>query len=200
MHFALNIMRFHSYIGIFVILVMLLTCIAGCTQSSPQTAAQKSGSSSQVPGNPLISTTSPAPASPQTARSAGIDTTIDIHSNDFNCLDVQRELGVDYLYPDQKFRVWATSPGNGVGSVNVLFIDVSDRDRIQTSPPIWDAVKKTWIYEGLVPIVQFNDVTVPRETTMTIKKQGKYYLCADDRKETVMNDAMLRVPVKLTRI
>ena len=153
-----------------------------------------------VPGNPLISTTSPAPASPQTARSAGIDTTIDIHSNDFNCLDVQQELGVDYLYPDQKFRVWATSPGNGQESVNVLFIDVSDRDRIQTSPPVWDEVKKSWIYEGLVPIIQFNDVTVPRETTMTIKKQGKYFLCADDRKETGMNDAILRVPVKLTRI
>jgi hypothetical protein len=193
-------MRFHSYIGIFAILVILITCIAGCTQSSPQAVAQKSGSSPQVPGNPLISSASPAPASTQTARSAGIDTTIDIHSNDFNCLDVQKELGVDYLYPDQKYRVWATSPGNGQESVNVLFIDVSDRDRIQTSPPVWDAVKKTWIYEGLVPIVQFNDVTVPRETTITIKKQGKYYLCADDRKGTGTNDAMLRVPVKLTRI
>jgi hypothetical protein len=199
-HFTLNIMRFHSYIGIFAILVILLTCIAGCTQSSSQTAAPKSDTSPQVPGNPLISGTSPAPASTQTARSAGIDTTIDIHSGDFNCLDVQKELGVDYLYPDQKYRIWATSPGNGQESVNVLFIDVSDRDRIQTSPPVWDAVKKSWIYEGLVPIVQFNDVTVPRETTITIKKQGKYYLCADDRKGSMINDAMLRVPVKLTRI
>jgi hypothetical protein len=193
-------MRFHSYIGIFALLVILLTFTAGCTQSSPQTGVQKSGSNSQEPGNPLISGTSPAPASTQTARSAGIDTTIDIHSNDFNCLDIQKELGVDYLYPDQKYHVWAISPGNGPGSVNVLVIDVSDRDRIQTSPPLWDAVKKTWIYEGLVPIVQFNDVTVPRETTITIKKQGKYYLCADDRKGTGMNDAILRVPVKLTRI
>jgi len=153
-----------------------------------------------VPGKPLISGTSQTLTPAQTARSAGIDTTIDIHSNDFNCLDVQKELGEVYLYPDQKYRVWATSPENGQESVNILFIDVSDRDRIQTSPPVWDAVKKTWIYEGLVPIVQFNDVTVPRETTITIKKQGKYYLCADDRKESVMNDAILRVPVKLTRI
>jgi hypothetical protein len=193
-------MRFRTYIGIFALLVILLTCIAGCTQSSPQTAAQKTGSSPQVPSSPLISGTSPAPASTQTAQSAGIETTIDIHSNDFNCLDVQKELGVDYLYANQKYRVWATSPGNGQESVNVLFIDVSDRDRIQTSPPVWDAVKKTWIYEGLVPIVQFNDVTVPRETTITIKKQGKYYLCADDRKESIVNDAILRVPVKLTRL
>jgi hypothetical protein len=193
-------MRFRTYIGIFAILVILLTCIAGCTQSSPQTAAQKSSSSPQAPGNPLISSAATAPASTQTAQSAGIETTIDIHSNDFNCLDVQKELGVDYLYANQKYRVWATSPGNGPGSVNVLFIDVSDRDRIQTSQPVWDAVKKAWIYEGLVPIVQFNDVTVPRETTITIKKQGKYYLCADDRKGTGMNDAILRVPVKLTRI
>ena len=199
-HFTLNIMRFHTYIGIFAILVILLTCIAGCTQSASTTGAQKSGSSPQVPGNPLISSTSPTPASTQTALPAAIDTTIDIHSNDFNCLDVTQELGVDYLYPDQKYRVWATSPGNGQESVNVLFIDVSDRDRIQTSPPLWDAVKKTWIYVGLVPIVQFNDVTVPKETTITIKKQGKYYLCADDRKESIMNDAILRVPVKLTRI
>ena len=193
-------MRFRTYIGIFAILVILLTCIAGCTQSSPQTAAQKSSSSPQAPGNPLISSAATTPASTQTAQSAGIETTIDIHSNDFNCLDVQKELGVDYLYANQKYRVWATSPGNGPGSVNVLFIDVSDRDRIQTSPSVWDAVKKTWTYEGLVPIVQFNDVTVPRETTITIKKQGKYYLCADDRKGTGMNDAILRVPVKLTRI
>lgn len=82
----------------------------------------------------------------------------------------------------------------------MLFIDVSDRDRIQTSPPVWDEVKKSWIYEGLVPIIQFNDVTVPRETTITIKKQGKYFLCADDRKVTGTNDAILRVPVKLTSI
>lgn len=193
-------MRFHSSIVIFAILVILLTCTAGCTQSSPPTGVQKSGSSSQEPGNPLISGTSTAPTSTQTARSAGIDTTIDIHSNDFNCLDIQKLLGVDYLYPDQKYHVWATSPGNGPGSVNVLVIDVSDRDRIQTSTPSWDAVKKTWVYEGLVPIVQFNDVTVPRETTITIKKQGKYYLCADDRKGTGMNDVILRVPVKLTRL
>ena len=31
-----------------------------------------------------------------------------------------------------------------------------------------------------------------------IKKQGKYFLCADDRKGSMINDAMLRVPVKLT--
>jgi hypothetical protein len=193
-------MKYQTYIGIFVLLVILLTCTAGCTQSSPQTAAQKSGSNPSEPGNPLVSSTSPAPASTQTARSARIDTTIDIHTNDFNCLDIQKELGVDYLYPDQKYSVWATSPGNGPGNVNVLVIDVTDRDRIQTSTPVWDAVKKTWIYEGLVPIVQFNDVTVPRETTFTIKKQGKYYLCADDRKATGTNDVILRVPVKLTRV
>lgn len=193
-------MRFHTYIGIFALIVILLTCVAGCTQSSPQTAAQKSGSSPQEPGNPLISGTSQTPASTQTARSAGIDTTIDIHFNDFNCLDVQQELMVDYLYPDQKYRVWTSSPMSGTGSVNVLFIDVSDKERIQTSPPVWDAAKKTWIYEGLVPLVQFNDVTTPRETTITIKKQGKYFLCADDRKESSMNDAIIRVPVKLTRI
>jgi hypothetical protein len=191
-------MRYHVYIGIFAILVILLTCIAGCTSS--QTAAQKTGTGTQVPGNPGIGGTSQTLASTQASRTAGIDTTINIHFNDFNCLDVQKELGVDYLYPDQKYIVWASSPGSGTANVNVLFIDVTDKDRIQNVPPVWDAVKKTWIYEGLVPIVQLNDISSPQEKTITIMKQGKFFLCADDRKESAISDTILSVPVKMTRI
>jgi hypothetical protein len=144
--------------------------------------------------------TSQTPAYTQAARTAGIDTTINIHSNDFNCLDVTKELGVEYLYPDQKYTVWATFPEIGTANVNVLFIDTADKEKIQTVKPVWNDVAKTWAYEGLVPIVQFNDITKPQEKTITIKQQGKYYLCADDRQESGVNDAMLRVPVKLTRL
>jgi hypothetical protein len=38
------------------------------------------------------------------------------------------------------------------------------------------------------------------EKTFTIKTQSKYYICADDRKETGTNDDTYRVPVKLTRL
>lgn len=191
-------MRYHVYIGIFAILVILLTFIAGCTSS--QTAAQKTGTATQAPSNPVISGTTQILASTQSSRTAGIDTTINIHFNDFDCLDVQKELGVDYLYPDQKYIVWASSPGSGTANVNVLFIDVTDKDRIQNVPPVWDAVKKTWIYEGLVPIVQLNDISSPQEKTITIMKQGKFFLCADDRKESAISDTILSVPVKMTRI
>jgi hypothetical protein len=187
-------MRSHAYLCIFAVLVILLACTAGCT------APQKTGTGTQAPANPVMTVKSQTLASTQAARTAGIDTTINIHFNDFDCLDVTKELGVEYLYPDQKYTVWATSPGSGTANVNVLFVDVGDKEKIQTVPPVWDAVKKTWVYEGLVPIVQFNDITTPQEKTITIKKQGKYYLCADDRKESGVNDAVLRVPVKLTRL
>jgi hypothetical protein len=191
-------MRSHLYFGIFVLLVLLLACIAGCTSS--QTPLQKTVTVTQTPGNPVMTATSHTPIPAQITRSAGIDTTINIHFNDFNCLDVQQELGVDYLYPDQKYRIWASSPGANTVNVNVLFIDIADKEKIQNVPPAWDTIKKTWIYEGLVPIVQFNDVSTPQEKIITIKKQGKYFLCADDRKESGVNNDIFRVPVKLTRL
>jgi hypothetical protein len=197
-NFELNIMRSYAYVCIFAVLVILLSCTAGCT--APQTPPQKPDTSTQVPVNPVMTGTSQTPAYTQAARTAGIDTTINIHFNDFNCLDVTKELGVEYLYPPQKYTVWATSPESGTANVNVLFIGIADKEKIQTVKPVWNEVAKTWAYEGLVPIVQFNDITTPQEKTITIKEQGKYYLCADDRKESGVNDAMLRVPVKLTRL
>jgi len=184
-------MRSSTYLGIFSVLVILLACTAGCTV--PQPVPQKADTGTQA-------TVSQTLVSAQSAGTAGIDKTIDIHFNDFNCLDVQKELGVDYLYSGQKYIIWATSPAGTTANVNVLFLDVTDKDRIQNVPPVWDAVKKTWTYEGLVPIIQFNDITTPQEKTITITKQGKYYLCADDRKESGINDAVLRVPVKMTRV
>lgn len=191
-------MRSHALLGIFTVLVIVLICTAGCT--APQTPPQKTGPDTQAPANPVVTGTLQTLPSAQAARTAGIDTTINIHFNDFDCLDVQKELGVDYFYPEQKYVIWAASPLSGSVNVNVLFIDVSDKEKIQTVKPVWDAVAKIWVYEGLVPIVQFNDITTPQEKTITIKKQGKYYLCADDRKESGVNDAILQVPVKLTRL
>jgi hypothetical protein len=92
------------------------------------------------------------------------------------------------------------SPPNPPVNVNVLLVDVGDKEKLPTSPPVWNAITKTWDYEGIVPLVQFNDVSTPVEKTITIKNQGKYYLCADDRTGSAANDAVIRVPVKMTRV
>ncbi|MEI8331256.1 MAG: hypothetical protein WCF90_06365 [Methanomicrobiales archaeon] len=41
---------------------------------------------------------------------------------------------------------------------------------------------------------------MPEGKTFTIETQNKYYICADDRKETDMNDILLRLPVTLLRL
>jgi hypothetical protein len=127
-----------------------------------------------------------------------VDTTISIRYNDYNCLDIQEELGVVYLNPDQKYTIRVSPPNNPV-NVNVLLLDVGDKEKIQSVKPEWNAITKTWAYAGLVPLVQFNDVSTVQEKTVTIKNQGKYYLCADDRKESGVNANIIRVPVKITR-
>jgi hypothetical protein len=128
-----------------------------------------------------------------------VDTTINIHYNDYDCLDVQKELGVVYLNPDQKYTI-RVSPPNSQVNVNLLLLDVGDKEKLQAARPEWNAIAKTWEYEGIVPIVQFNDVSTTQEKTVTIKNQGKYFLCADDRKESGVNDVILRIPVKMTRV
>jgi hypothetical protein len=190
-------MRFKKYSVLFAMLVILLACASACT-TIPNTGS-----------NPSVTVTTAAPVTPamtaaasaqQTTKSSVLETTIDIHYNDFYCIALHKSLGVDYLYPDQKYTIWATSPASGTINVNVLLLKVDDYDKIQTVKPTWDAVKKTWVYEGIAPLVQLNDITVPQEKTITIKNQGKYFLCADDRKESGVNDAMFRVPVKITRL
>ncbi len=144
-----------------------------------------------------------APASTAAAaatKSSKIDTVISVHFNDIGCIDLQKELGVEYLYPDQKYKITAVSPNAAAVNVNVLFVDENDKLILGQTKPQWASLQKAWAYPGLVPVVQFNDITVPQEKTFTIKTQSKYYICADDRKETDMNDVMLRVPVTLTRL
>jgi len=191
-------MRFERYSFLFAVLVILLACVSGCTTT------QNAGTGSAAPVATTAAPSSPTytqiPSATLVAESRGIETTINIHAKNFYCLDITKLLGADYLYPDQKFTIWATSPGSGTVIVNILLLKVDDYEKIQTVIPVWDAVKKTWVYEGIAPLVQLNDITTPQEKTITIKNQGKYFLCADDRQESGSNDAVYRVPVKITRL
>ncbi|MCK7483788.1 MAG: hypothetical protein M0C28_47445 [Candidatus Moduliflexus flocculans] len=65
--------------------------------------------------------------------------------------------------------------------MNVLLLKVDDYEKIQTVRPTWDAVKKTWVYDGISPCSSSMTSLLPQEKTITIKNQGKYFLCADDR-------------------
>ena len=195
--FKLNIMKLREYGLFFAVMVILLVSTSGCTTTqNPGTGSVTpvvTASATANPGIPVVTATT-------ISANSGIDTTINTHFNDYLCLDVQKALGSDYLYPDQQYDVWATSPAGGGVNVNVLLLTASDHEKIQTVRPTWDAVKKTWFYEGMAPLLQFNDITTPQEKTITIKTQGKYYLCADDRKESGTSDTILRVPVKVTLV
>jgi hypothetical protein len=195
--FILNIMRFQRSILIIGAMVILFVCVCGCT-TTPNTSPV--GVTTTAPAVPPVPSYTQVTSAYQAAKNSGLETTIDTHFNDFNCLDIQKALGVDYLYPDQKYTIWATSPAGGTINVNILVLKVDDYEKIQTVKPAWDTVKKTWVYDGISPLIQLNDVSVPQEKTLTIKNQGKYFLCADDRKESGINDAIFRVPVKITRL
>jgi len=192
-------MRSLSYICLLALLVMSLSFTAGCTFSrntapAPVTTAPPLMTSSPV-SSPPVQATSATP----TVRTGVVDTTINIHFNDYDCLDVQQDLGVMYLNPEQKYTI-RVSPPNVPASVNILLLDIGDRERLQASLPVWNAITKTWDYEGIVPLLQINDVSTAQEKTVTIKSQGKYFLCADDRKESGLNEAIIKVPVKMTRV
>jgi hypothetical protein len=195
----MNIMRSNTFICLLTLLVIVLVCTAGCTFSrnpapGPTTTVPPVVTSPTASSPPVQSTTSTP-----TLKMGVIDTTIDIHYKDYDCLDVTQQMGVVYLNPDQKYMI-RVSPPNPPVNVNVLLVDVGDKEKLPTSPPVWNAITKTWDYEGIVPLVQFNDVSTPVEKTITIKNQGKYYLCADDRTGSAANDAVIRVPVKMTRV
>lgn len=185
-------MRINGCTGFLVVLLLAAAFVAGCTapQGTPATAAPTTAATA----------TSEFPAATAATKTADIDTTINVHYNDFACLDVQKELGKAYLYPDEKFRLSAASPGVSGVNVNVVFLDENDQLGVRQIKPTWDGVQKKWTYEGIVPVAQFDDITTPVEKTFTIKTQSKYYICVDDRKESGVNDVMLRVPVKLQRL
>ncbi len=192
-------MRSLTFICVLTLLVVVLAITAGCTSTQntapvPATTVVPVMTSSPA-SSPPVQATSLTPA----VKTGVVDTTINIHYNDYDCLDVQQDLGVVYLNPDQKYTI-RVSPPNVPASVNLLLLDVGDKEKLQAALPVWNAIAKTWDYEGIVPLVQFNDVSTTQEKTVTIKSQGKYFLCADDRKESGVNDAIIRVPVKMTRV
>jgi hypothetical protein len=186
-------MKIHGYFVLFAILALALAFAAGCTTSQQTTTATQ-----PLPAAPQA--TYQAPATAAARGGADVDTTIRVHFNDLACINIGDNLGVTYLYPDQKFKLEAASPGAGTVNVNVLFVDENDQLALRQAKPQWDVVKKTWVYESLVPLAQFNDITTPVEKSFTIKRQSKYYICVDDRKEAGSQDIMYQVPVKLTRL
>ena len=190
----LNIMKIPGYLLI-AVLILLLAVVAGCT------TPQQTPAATQVPTAAAAQQTySTQLATPRSASTADIDTTVNVRFNELSCISVQDLLGTTYLYPDQKFRLNAASPGANTINVNVLFVDENDQLKLRQAKPKWDGVHNTWVYDGPVPLVQFIDITTPVEKTFTIKTQSKYYICADDRKESGTQDIVYRVPVKLTRV
>jgi hypothetical protein len=192
-------MRTRGYLTLAAILVIAFIMLAGCTTTqttgTSTPAATIQATSSAIAGTPQNPTG--AKTSQTSPQPAGLDTTINVHHNDFACIDVQAEMGVVYLFPDQKFLLEAAPPNNQV-NVNILFLDVTDNSKLLSVTPTWNAVSKVWEYPGIVPIVQFNDLNKVTSKTITIKNQGKYFLCADDRKEIGASDAIYRVSVRMT--
>ena len=92
-----------------------------------------------------------------------------------------------------------STPDNQV-NVNILLLDVTDNAKLLSVSPVWDEVNEVWTYAGIVPIVRFNDLAKTESKTITIKNQGKYFLCADDRKEVGGSDSVYHVPVKVTPV
>jgi hypothetical protein len=189
-------MKIPGYFVLFAVLVLFLAIAAGCTTPQQQTTA----ATQAPPQATAAQQTYQTPLATPSASTADLDTSIRVHFNDLACINVGDYLGVTYLYPDQKFKLEAASPGANTINVNVLFVDENDQLALRQAKPQWDQVQKTWVYESVVPLVQFNDITTPVEKTFTIKTQSKYYICADDRKEAGSQDITYLVPVKLTRL
>jgi hypothetical protein len=192
-------MRARSYVSVFIALVFLTACFCGCI--TPRSSSGGPQLPVESTYTPLQTTTPPFTARVGTTAAPGriVDTTISIHYDDYDCLDIQKELGVVYLNPDEKYTIRVSPPSFPV-NVNILLLDVGDLERIQVVEPEWNTITKTWDYEGIVPLVQINDVSTTVEKTVTIENQGKYYLCADDRKEPGVNDVIIRVPVRVMRV
>jgi hypothetical protein len=192
-------MRARTYTYVFIILVFLTACFCGCI--TPRSSSGGPQPPVESTHTPLQTTSPPFTARVGTTAAVGrvVDTTINIHYDDYDCLDIQKELGVVYLNPDEKYTIRVSPPSYPV-NINLLLLDVGDRERIQVVEPEWNTITKTWDYEGIVPLLQINDVSTTVEKTVTIKNQGKYYLCADDRKEPGVNDVIIRVPVRVTRV
>jgi len=194
--YRLNIMKIPRYYVLLAVLVLFLAIAAGCTTSPQQTPA-----ATQAPTQATAAPqTYQAPPATSSVSAADLDTTIRVRFNELACINVGDYLGVTYLYPDDKFKLEASSPGANTINVNVLFVDENDQLALRQAKPQWDGVHNKWVYESVVPLVQFDNIATPVEKTFIIKKQSKYYICADDRKEAGTQDITYLVPVKLTKM
>ena len=136
---------------IITIIVIAVACAAGCTGSTDSAPATQA-----TPVYTAVQTQN-VPVATAAVKSADIDTVVLVRFNDYACLDVQKELSKDYLYPDEKYKLTASSPGVAGVNVNVLFVDENDQLGLREITPVWDAVQKKWVYEGIVPLAQFNE-------------------------------------------
>lgn len=193
----MNIMKIPRYYVLLAVLVLFLAVMAGCTTPQQQTPA-----ATQAPSQATAAqqTYQAPPTTRAAASTADLDTTIKVQFNNYACINVGDYLGVTYLYPDDKFKLEASSPGANTINVNVLFVDENDQLAFRQAKPQWDGVHNKWVYESVVPLVQFDNIATPVEKTFIIKKQSKYYICADDRKEAGAQDITYLVPVKLTKM
>ena len=90
----------------------------------------------------------------------------------------------------------AGDPGRSA-SANVLVVDGNDHIRFGAVKLLWDPVRKARVRQGLVPLVQLNDIIPSQLEPLAITRQGTYYLCADDRMEAAGTDAIFRVSVNV---
>jgi hypothetical protein len=183
---------------LFILLAALLLFTAGCTTPQSPAAATPAPAGTVAPAAPQQAIATSAAST--VTKSANIDTTIGVKFNDFSCLNIQDQIGETYLDPGQKVTLTAAPPAGGGVNVNVLMVDENDQIGLRQIAPKWDAVQKNWVYAGIVPVIQFNDVTGPVAKTATIKDQHAYYLCVDDRKESGTSSTIYQVPVTLTLI
>ncbi len=188
-------MKIPGYCVLIAMLVVLLAFAAGCTTPQQAPAATQAPVQTAAP-----QATYQAPAATAAPSGADIDTTITLKSGSFACLNVQEAIGTTYLYDGDELKLETASPGANTINVNVLFLDENDQLGFRQIKPRRDTIKNAWVYDGIVPLVQFNDITTPVEKTFKIKRQSKYYICADDRQEAAVGDNTYRVPVKLTRL
>jgi hypothetical protein len=195
--YALNIMKIPGYFVLIAVFVILLAVAAGCTTPQQAPAATQAPQSTAAPQQ---APSSVAPAATRAAQSPALDMTINVHRNELVCIDIQEQMGTDYLYPDQKFRLDVTSAGANTINPTIVLVDKNNEFRIREVEREWNTVQKTWVYDGVVTVLRLSDITKTTQKEFTIKDQGKYYLCADDRKESGSQDTVYQVPFKLTRL
>jgi hypothetical protein len=192
------------YFCLFLILIIAMVFTLGCTTPGTTTTP---GINRAVP---VSETKFPEPTIQNPADlgilgtipplNAGGYTLIQTPYNGIACLDVQKITGTERLNSGEKYTLSTTLLASDIVNVNLLIVDSKDRTKLETLKPKLNLTNKIWIYEGIHPLVQINDLNGPEVKNITITVPGQYYLCADDRKETGTDNNTWNIPVKFTRI